>query len=53
MSEVSAVSVKKMERCENVINDVLPRICETFDCNIEDITEHVQITEAIEKEELS
>ena len=39
MSEVSAASIAKMGRCENVTTDVLLRICEALDCNIEDIME--------------
>ena len=39
MSEVSAASIAKMGRCENVTTDVLLRICEALDCNIEDVVE--------------
>lgn len=41
MSGVSAASIAKMGRCENVTTDVLLRICEALDCNIEDIMERV------------
>ena len=41
MSKVSAASVAKMGRCENITTDVLLRICEALDCNIEDIMERV------------
>ncbi len=41
MSNVSAASIAKMGRCENVTTDVLLRICEALDCNIEDIMERV------------
>lgn len=41
MSEVSAASIAKMGRCENVTTDVLLRICEALDCNIEEIVERV------------
>ena len=41
MSEVSAASIAKMGRCENVTTDVLLRICEALDCNVEDIMERV------------
>ena len=39
MSEVSAASIAKMGRCENVTTDVLLRICEALNCRIEDIME--------------
>ena len=45
MSEVSAASIAKMGRCENVTTDVLLRICEALDCNIEDIMERVHVKE--------
>ena len=41
MSEVSAASIAKMGRRENVTTDVLLRICEALDCKIEDIMERV------------
>ncbi len=41
MSDVSAASIAKMGRCENVTTDVLLRICEALDCNIEDIMERI------------
>ena len=41
MSEVSAASIAKMGRCENVTTDVLLRICEALDCIVEDIMERV------------
>ena len=37
MSDVSAASIAKMGRCENVTTDVLLRICEALDCGPEDI----------------
>jgi len=43
MSEVSAASIAKMGRCENVTTDVLLRICEALDCNIEDVMERVPV----------
>ncbi|MDO5138984.1 MAG: helix-turn-helix transcriptional regulator [Oscillospiraceae bacterium] len=52
MSEVSAASIAKMGRCENVTTDVLLRICEALDCNIEDIMERVQIKEKAEGDRL-
>lgn len=41
MSNISAASLAKMRRCENVTTDVLLRICEALDCQIEDIVERV------------
>ena len=41
MSDVSAASIAKMGRCENITTDVLLRICEALDCNIEDIMERM------------
>ena len=41
ISEVSAASIAKMGRCENVTTDVLLRICEALDCRVEDIMERV------------
>lgn len=43
MSGVSPASIAKMGRCENVTTDVLLRICEALDCNVEDIMERVDI----------
>ena len=43
ISEVSAASIAKMGRCENVTTDVLLRICKALDCNIEDIMERIPI----------
>ena len=42
LSHVSAASIAKMGRCENVTTDVLLRICEALDCDIEDIMERVK-----------
>ena len=39
MSEVSAASIAKMGRCENVTTDVLVRICDALDCTMDDILE--------------
>ncbi len=41
MSGVSAASIAKMGRCENVTTDVLLRICEALDCQLSDIIERV------------
>lgn len=46
MGEVSPVSIAKMWRNENVTTEVLLRICEALDCNIEDIMERVSVREA-------
>lgn len=43
MSGVSPASIAKMGRNENVTTEVLLRICEALDCNIEDIMERVPI----------
>lgn len=43
MSDVSATSIAKMGRCENVTTDVLLRICEALDCQLEDIVERVPV----------
>lgn len=45
MSEVSAASIAKMGRCENVTTDVVLRICEALDCRVEDVMERVSIKE--------
>ena len=50
MSEVSAASIAKMGRSENVTTDVLLRICEALDCNIEDIMQRVPIKDAAKAE---
>lgn len=42
LSHVSAASIAKMGRCENVTTDVLLRICDALDCDIEDIMERVK-----------
>ena len=44
MSDVSAASIAKMGRCENVTTDVLLRICEALDCRVEDIVERVPVS---------
>ena len=49
MSGVSAASIAKMGRCENVTTDVLLRICEALDCNIEDIMERIPLQQDKEK----
>ena len=39
MSEVSAASIAKMGRCENVTTDVLVKICTALNCDIGEIME--------------
>ena len=43
MSGVSATSIAKMGRNENVTTEVLLRICESLDCDIQDIMERIPI----------
>lgn len=43
MSEVSAASIAKLGRNENVTTEVLLRICESLDCDIQDIMERIPI----------
>ena len=43
MSEVSATSIAKLGRNENVTTEVLLRICESLDCDIQDIIERIPI----------
>lgn len=43
MSEVSATSIAKLGRNENVTAEVLLRICESLDCDIQDIMERIPI----------
>ena len=43
MSEVSATSIAKLGRNENVTTEVLLRICESLDCDIQDIMERILI----------
>ena len=51
MSNVSAASIAKMGRCENVTTDVLLRICEALDVQLEEIVERVPIKEESTEEE--
>ena len=41
MAEVSAASIGKLGRCENVTTDILLRICNALDCEIEYIMQRV------------
>lgn len=43
MSEVSATSIAKLGRNENVTTEVPLRICESLDCDIQDIMERIPI----------
>ena len=43
MSEVRATSIAKLGRNENVTTEVLLRICESLDCDIQDIMERIPI----------
>ena len=43
MSGVSAASIAKLGRGENVTTDILLKICEALDCDISDIAEVVEI----------
>lgn len=43
MSEVSSTSIAKLGRNENVTTEVLLRICESLDCDIQDIMERIPI----------
>lgn len=43
MSEISATSIAKLGRNENVTTEVLLRICESLDCDIQDIMERIPI----------
>lgn len=39
---ISSASIAKLGKGENITTDVLIRICETMDCNLEDIMETVK-----------
>ncbi|WP_302187889.1 helix-turn-helix domain-containing protein [uncultured Lactobacillus sp.] len=41
LKQNSATTVAKMGRCKNVTTDVLLRICEALDCQVEDIMKRV------------
>jgi len=49
MSNVSAASIAKMGRCENVTTEVLLRICEALECQPYDIMEKVENKKEIEE----
>jgi putative transcriptional regulator len=41
-SGVSSASISKLSKGANITTDVLLKICETLDCNLEDIMETVR-----------
>lgn len=41
LSNVSAASIAKLGRCENVTTNVLLRICNALDCEVSDIMERI------------
>lgn len=43
MSGVSATSIAKMGRNENVTTEVLLKICESLDCDIQNIMERIPV----------
>ncbi len=45
LAGISNYTISKMNRGENVTTDILGRICEALNCNIEDIMEFVHPTE--------
>ena len=46
---ISHTSMAKLGKNENVTTDVLLRICEALDCNIEDIMERIPLQQDKEK----
>lgn len=51
MSHVSAASIAKMGRCENVTTEIILRICEALDCEVQDIMERVEIPKKNENQD--
>lgn len=49
-AKISNFTVAKMTKGENVTTDILVRICECLDCNIEDIMEIVNTDSGIREE---
>ena len=47
---ISHASMAKLGKNENVTTDVLLRICEALDCNVEDIMERVPIKDSSKAE---
>jgi len=44
-ASISSYTIAKMTKGENVTTDILVRICETLNCNIEDIMEILPVKE--------
>lgn len=44
-ASISSYTIAKMTKGENVTTDILVRICETLNCNIEDIMEVLPVKE--------
>lgn len=44
---ISSASIAKLGKGENITTDVLLKICNTLDCNLEDIMETVKIDDGI------
>lgn len=45
LSGISNYTISKMNRGKNVTTDILGRICQALNCNIEDIMEFINTTE--------
>lgn len=41
-AKISAASVAKLGRCENITTDILLKICEAMDCKLGDIMETIK-----------
>ena len=41
VSGVSAASIAKLGKCENITTEVLLKICESLNCHLEDIMETI------------
>lgn len=50
-ANISAFTVRKLNRGENVTTDVLGRICKALCCSLDDICEFVEIDEGLQEEE--
>lgn len=42
IANISPASIAKLGKCANVTTDVLLKICEALDCNLEDIIETIK-----------
>lgn len=40
-AKISKSTMNKMGRCEPVSLDIIDRICTLFDCQVEDVIEHI------------